>query len=306
MQTLYFETKDYEEDYTAVERRVYEEGLRLGNELAVDLDTLQTCRWVRRMPSFDLDTSRSPEANREETDRWLEDAGTKHPLAVGLRSPRVNDGLPTCRSCRAVYAELERRDGRYRDLRAVREKAQMSLFFLDQYPRLFTALLKTHPHVALDGLLDSGSNLQRRGTGRRRFESGGLFAALPEKTIIDWCEKKMSSRYVLMASVIDAICEADNGDCSWQPLALSLLAKAPNKPKSLAAYFRQFRPMTWSGSRASLMERRLRFFGELLSNPTLHKHYGFIQSERDNFTLDIERDRLLDRKLSAQSAATFE
>ncbi len=41
MQTLYFEMKDHEEDYTAVERRVYEEGLRLGNELAIDLDTLR-------------------------------------------------------------------------------------------------------------------------------------------------------------------------------------------------------------------------------------------------------------------------
>jgi hypothetical protein len=187
------------------------------------------------------------------------------------------------------------------------EKAHMSLSFLDRYPRLFTTLMKVHPDAALDGLLDSGPKLQRRGGGRRRHhESGSLFAALPEKTVIDWCEAGKPSRYVLLASVIDAISEADNGDTAWQPLALAILAKARSKDKVLAAYFRQFRPMSWSGSRASIMERRLGLFDDLMLMPKLSRYHSFIQSEKANFVSDIERDRVLDKRLHGSGAATFE
>ncbi|OJV41182.1 MAG: hypothetical protein BGO25_15630 [Acidobacteriales bacterium 59-55] len=187
------------------------------------------------------------------------------------------------------------------------KKAHMSLFFLDQYPRLFTALMKVHPEDTLSGLLDSGSKLQRRGSARRRnHESGSLFAALPEKAVIDWCEKGKPGRYVLMASVIDAISEGDKGDTAWQPLALAILAKARGKEKVLAAYFHQFRPMSWSGSRASIMERRLGLFDDLLLMPKLNRYYPYIQNEKANFLIDIERDRVLDKRLHGSGAATFE
>jgi hypothetical protein len=83
-----------------------------------------------------------------------------------------------------------------------------------------------------------------------------------------------------LASVIDAISEADNGDTAWQPLALTILAEARSKDKVFAAYFRQFRQMSWSGSRASIMEGRLGLFDDLMLMPKLSRYHSFIQNER--------------------------
>jgi hypothetical protein len=447
MQTLYFDMQDYEEDYTAVERRVSEEGTRLGGELASNPETLRVvlptllnqeifipvpplaaglARKVRNparvwamLQSSYLELSeeeRKPDflaiflsTLQERRATFVETALEKlsHDTEFASDFPRIqcavvpgpkgvarllqsmnselvpssryqviayiSDAL-TDKEFGTLFRPLAKRPGGFdaclhlmwlrlarmkaltskptaglktigRDLllqwdcdphgsmmdyqlaevvekcmpgpgseAVVRElcdrcskKAHMSLFFLDQFPRLFTALMKVHPEDALSGLLDSGSKLQRRGGGRRRHhESGSLFAALPEKTVIAWCEKGKPARYVLMAPVIDAISEADNGDTTWQPLALAILAKARNKEKVLAAYLQQFRPMSWSGSRASIMERRLGLFDELLLMPKLNRFHAFIQKEKANFLIDIERDRVLDRRLHSSGAATFE
>jgi hypothetical protein len=447
MQTLYFEQQDYEGDYTAVEKRVTEEGLKLGAELASNLETLSVTLpvlmkqdtllpiqplasglarklrnpsrvWTLLQRSY-LDLSedeRKPEllalflaALRQKKPNFVEDAleqlSRNSDFATGfpriqcavipgaagvsrlvrsiksglVATPRYQvianisdyladkefgalfrilakrtDGFETC--LHLTWSRLSRlkhlsqpptasmktlgrslllqwdcgshgtmTDYQLAELvelcmpgpgseKAGRElcarfskKAHTNLFYLDQYPRLFTALMKVHPEAVLDGLIDSGSALQRRGRGtRNRIDSGSPFAALTEQTIINWCEKKKAYRYVLMASVIDAISEAENGDTAWRPLALTILAKARSKEKVLSAYFRQFRPVSWSGSRASIMERRLKLFDDLMSIPTLRRLYLFIQSEKTHFSREIEEDRVLDDLLHTWGAATFE
>ncbi|MNT69034.1 hypothetical protein D3C72_2073130 [compost metagenome] len=58
----------------------------------------------------------------------------------------------------------------------------------------------------------------------------------------------------------------ESGPRVWSEQAKALLAGAPDPKSVLAVFIERFRPMSWSGSRAAIMEANARLLDSLESN----------------------------------------
>jgi hypothetical protein len=123
---------------------------------------------------------------------------------------------------------------------------------------LLKALLELQPAAVLDALFAGEEENQQ--AGARVFEnlgehSGNPTDAISCEALIAWCEGDRERRYPLAASIITFAHRPEaSGTQVWSEQAKALLANAPDARSVLAEFIRRFRPMTWSGSRAALME----------------------------------------------------
>ncbi|WP_075791118.1 hypothetical protein [Massilia putida] len=132
---------------------------------------------------------------------------------------------------------------------------------------LLTALLQVQPVPVLNALF-SGDEEDRR-VGVRVFDDSGDHRAnpmdsIPPATLIAWCNLDAEVRYPLAAAIItfDRPAEA-NVAHAWSEQAVALLMGAPNPEAVLATFIARFRPMSWSGSRAALMEANARLLDSI-------------------------------------------
>jgi hypothetical protein len=120
------------------------------------------------------------------------------------------------------------------------------------------ALLQVQPAAVLDALF-SGEEVDQQ-VGVSLFQPLGRHRSNPLDVIscealIAWCEEDRASRYPLAASIITFAHRPDaTGPQVWSEQARALLANAPDTKSLLAVLIRRFRPMSWSGSRAAVIE----------------------------------------------------
>ncbi|AXT45357.1 hypothetical protein D1345_03755 [Chromobacterium rhizoryzae] len=172
---------------------------------------------------------------------------------------------------------------------------------------LLTSLLNVHPLAVLDALFEgSEEDLQ---AGVNVFDSFGRHQSNPADTIsceqlITWCEEDRERRYQLAASFVTFACSPDEqGPLAWSEQAQVLLTSAPEPRNVLAMFIERFRPMSWGGSRAVLMEANARLLDCLGSLIPDHltpfvaeakaKLAQEIESERQ---WEVERDREKDER----------
>jgi len=147
------------------------------------------------------------------------------------------------------------------------------------YDHLLKSLFKVQPLAALDGFFDQSEEDQKRACQllsdiSHNHENPLDFVA--SAIILAWCDKKPAERYPLMAKAISIFAgksgpnrqaETEAPALSWSETALALLDKAPKKADVLKKLVRHFRPMSWSGSRAAIMEARLPLLKLLEEHP---------------------------------------
>lgn len=120
---------------------------------------------------------------------------------------------------------------------------------------LLTALLELHPTVVLDTLFEGEQDEQQAGVStfdRLSDHQSNAADVIPCESLIAWCEQDHKSRYPLAASII-TYSEASS-PLAWSEQAKVLLAKAPDPRSVLEVFIERFQPMSWSGSRAALVE----------------------------------------------------
>jgi hypothetical protein len=135
------------------------------------------------------------------------------------------------------------------------------------YPDLNNVLAKTHPFVYLDAFI-----------GNYRIEEYQLVRffddhferrknpldQISDDEIISWCEMDPKVRYPRVASAIHAFSEtAESQNVSWQPIVYAILKNAPELEVVLGRLVDSIRPMSWSGSRADIMQKRSVLFQSL-------------------------------------------
>lgn len=124
--------------------------------------------------------------------------------------------------------------------------------------QLLSALLELQPTAVMDTLF--GGDANDHWGGFNIFSSFGDNHGTPVDVIscedlIAWCERDGERRYPLMASIITFARHPDgSGPQVWSEQAKALLARAPDPRVVLEVLIKRFRPMSWSGSRAALME----------------------------------------------------
>jgi hypothetical protein len=165
---------------------------------------------------------------------------------------------------------------------------------------LLAALITTQPMAVLDALF--GGDAQARRSGIRAVsdiehvtETNPL-AAIPDNVVLEWCDRDATLRYPLVASVITPFSPGENNTLQWTGVVGQLLKHAPNRLAVLSELVHNFQPMSWSGSRATVMESRLPLFDDPLvrDDPTL---VSFVEESRIELkrAIDIERRAETDR-----------
>ncbi|MGJ4748439.1 hypothetical protein ACQV5M_18915, partial [Leptospira sp. SA-E8] len=98
-------------------------------------------------------------------------------------------------------------------------------------------------------------------------------------------------RFSLIASFVTfAHRDGENGAQVWSEQAKALLAYAPDPRSVLAEFIERFRPMSWSGSRAALMESNARLL-DSLEEEIARNLAPFITETKARIARDIEEQR---------------
>jgi hypothetical protein len=172
-----------------------------------------------------------------------------------------------------------------------------------QQKELLDIIMTAQPLAALDALCAGDDTDLRSGMGI--LESAAQigrnpFDSIPEADLLAWCERKPDSRYPAVAGGVTAFRFEGDRPC-WTGTARTLLDKAPNRVVVLKEFIARFTPMSWTGSRAAIVESNVRLLDDLATyqDAALTEFIAaekarlvtVIQEERDmQFLLDRERD----------------
>jgi len=157
------------------------------------------------------------------------------------------------------------------------------------YPRLLNRLAELQPIIFLDVFLE-GDDIE--GYQRRRMFIDDIerhdnpLSQITDDVLLSWCEVEPTSRYPLVASSMKAFSKSDEtGKCEWKPFVFTILNKSPDLEGILEHIDDALRPMSWSGSRADILERRSVLYQELYDHDNeevaawARSRYTIIQEE---------------------------
>jgi hypothetical protein len=176
------------------------------------------------------------------------------------------------------------------------------------YANTMAELCKLHPIAMLNTLFAGDAKSQAR-TARNismfmRHRKNPL-DEISDQVLLAWCDEEPAVRYPLIASCASLSTGRQDGRRDWKPLSIKLLEKAPNPEAVLNAMFARMRPMSWSGSRASEMEARMRFLEEL----ALPDRPGLFEAKvkaMTAFKAEIEAERRHETENERRRSGTFE
>lgn len=138
------------------------------------------------------------------------------------------------------------------------------------YPRLLNSLAQVQPIVFLNMFLGNTDieDYQRRRLFSDSFEGyGNPLDHISDDELLSWCENDAVVRYQLLLSVVEVFKESDEtGKLEWTPIADTILERAPDLGSALERLASAIIPMSWSGSRADIMKRRLVLFPKLFEH----------------------------------------
>lgn len=130
--------------------------------------------------------------------------------------------------------------------------------------------------------------------------------AIPDEVLIRWCKADSSYRYPLAASIIPFVEHTKDGNILfWSKQAKSLLLQASDLEKVLSTFINRFEPMSWVGSRATIMESYMPLFDqleELVPSDLL----PFVQESKTRFKRVIAKEVHEEEKYNHKHHESFE
>jgi hypothetical protein len=174
---------------------------------------------------------------------------------------------------------------------------------------LLQALCEVQPRVVLEALF-GGDEKERRDSAQmlREFgdHRGNPLDAIPQAAMIAWCNQEPGSRYVTMASVVSYLRGSEEEAASqWSGVALTLLQRAPDPVGVARIFVERFRPASWSGSLAAILEGRKGLLTELEGRPD-SRLAAFAREEGLRLASEIETERAWEAKRDRQTDERFE
>jgi hypothetical protein len=125
---------------------------------------------------------------------------------------------------------------------------------------LLKALFSTQPTALLDQIAAGDENTTRETFGLLRDAAsvdGNPVEAIPHETLLAWCRAAPATRFLEAAAIITAVAGgADGAAAQWTPAAQAFLEEAPDRVAVLDKFLKQFRPGSWSGSLAAILDSR--------------------------------------------------
>ncbi|MCB8818765.1 hypothetical protein [Desulfosporosinus shakirovi] len=133
--------------------------------------------------------------------------------------------------------------------------------YLKDFQHVIRELANVQPGVFLDEFLGEVFNfspyIKQLFTKRIRSSPNPL-TQIDDELIINWCEINPTTRYPKVASTIVPYVKSEDEDrLVWSTLALKIIANSTDPIPVLNNFKSAFRPMSWSGSRADILQSRL-------------------------------------------------
>lgn len=141
--------------------------------------------------------------------------------------------------------------------------------FVHDHPKLLNTLAHIQPFVFLDIFLESKERRQEYRRLRKIFDKHFAFFnnplnQIPDDDLIAWCDRVPKDRYPLIALAILPFSQAaETRELAWKPIIYSLFEKAPDLGAVLKNLAEGMMPMSWSGSRADILQKRSVLFQSL-------------------------------------------
>jgi hypothetical protein len=128
--------------------------------------------------------------------------------------------------------------------------------------------------------------------------------ALTLNDLIDWCDELPNVRYPVAASTITMVRRPNpKAAQEWSKEAIEVLTRCPEPEAVLEQYVIRLKPMSWSGSRAALMETNAHLLDDLESRipsglvPSLcDARARLIEAAQIERAQETERDRSRDER----------
>lgn len=178
-------------------------------------------------------------------------------------------------------------------------------FHTMDYNYVLKALATKQPLALLDAFLLAKINSSQR-LCRRLSEDGIPISGINVDIIKKWSETNPLMRYPLVASAILPFKNNEDGDLlEWTPLALEMINNFSDPIIILNEFKSALRPMMWSGSRAEIMQKRLR----LISDLKKHENSliaSWAREEEKVFTEEILSERKWELKSASDQNERFE
>ena len=173
------------------------------------------------------------------------------------------------------------------------------------YDDLLKALLSAQPAVVLDALLEENGEEHRGVFDYLSDNRPNPADAISSEALIEWCERYPDVRYSLAASFVTFARRTGRDEPKiWSEQAKALLAHAPDPRNVLAAFIRRFRPRSWSGSGAAVIEANARLLDCLEEVP--EELTSFVAEARDKLARQIANERNLETETDRVRDERFE
>lgn len=162
------------------------------------------------------------------------------------------------------------------------------------HPEVQQALLEVHPVAVLDAFFGAGDTghidaVEMFDHGDHRSNPADV---VPVDTLIDWCERDPENRYVLAAAFVSFSKIQGAGEpLAWTDQAAGLLKHAPDRRRVVDTFVERFAPMSWSGSRASIMEKNAELL-DSLDPIVVSDIQAFIEEKRRGLAQEVDRERV--------------
>lgn len=171
------------------------------------------------------------------------------------------------------------------------------------------ALFEVQPIAALDILVgqedDEGVAFMRR-RDLEKIDGSHPMSKIPATVLTEWASKN-PSRWVALAASVPALTQSsqDDGQANWSEKAVSLVKGAPSPWSVAELLLERIYPRSWIGSRARILQARLKLFEEmlrLLPSTDAQK----LEDKRAYFLKVIDRERRRESEEDRQQNERFE
>lgn len=252
----------------------------------------------------------SDHQDKRQTDQALIEAGRELLKSFQFKKHNQNDGH---RIGSVIKACLAGPDG-VNSARALCARFKEAIAAHEAYAfendKLLRNLFKAQPLVALDAFFGGDTANQKRGCEiilEASDHHPNPLDNVPLADLLSWCSAQPDKRFPLMARAVSVFKgrQDQSSPVAWSETALALIDKAPDRVAVLKRFASQFRPMSWSGSRAVAMES----YQPLLEALAQHADTAvaaFARSEEQRLRSEIEAERQRENREDRDRDESFE
>ena len=184
---------------------------------------------------------------------------------------------------------------------------KFGISIVHEYGESLKSLFQVQTHIALDEFL-TGQTIDMVSLFIHDMEPnwGNPLISVPIESLIYWARIDPKPRFPKLATIIPLFAnEEQNGALGWSTIALSLLESAPDKPRVLAEYQQRFKPSSWSGSLANILEKYRALPQALLTHPDIEVSAWAREQDADLARKAADR-RIQERERERQRDERFE